>query len=127
MSPSEVRPRSRIGAPAYAVVAAVLILVTSGCYRVRSELHVAPAPPGDLYRCLQLELGRAGYAIVGADRESGWLHAQKRVERLLETSRAEIYATVIPDEDTGGSHLQLTDNTYAADDAESIRATCVPG
>ena len=63
-------------------------------------------PPGDLYRCLQLELGKAGYAIVGADRASGWLQAQKRIDGFWRgTRRAEIYATVIPDEDGVGSNL----------------------
>lgn len=103
---------------------ATLTVLTAGCYRVRSELIATPIPPTDLYRCVQLELGRAGYAIVGADRASGWLHAQRRIKTLLSTERAEIYATVIPDDAEAGSHLQLTDNSYAADDADLIRAAC---
>jgi hypothetical protein len=45
---------------------------------------------------LQLELGRAGYAIIGADRASGWLKAQRRIDRFIEVASADIYATVIP-------------------------------
>ena len=98
----------------------MLVLVTmSGCYRVNSRLVQTLEPPNDLYRCLQLELGRAGYAILGADRASGWLHAQRRVERLMDVVQAEIYATVIA-EDGDGAHLQLTDNSHASDDAERI-------
>ena len=97
----------------------VLLLTVSACYRVESRLIRTLEPPGDLYRCLQLELGRSGYAIVGADRASGWLHAQRRIERLMDVVQAEIYATVISDEGSG-AHLQLTDNSHAADDAERI-------
>jgi predicted transcriptional regulator len=71
-----------------------------------------------------LELGRAGYAIVGADRASGWLQAQKRIEGFFEVKRAEIYVTVIPDESGRGSHLQLTDNSHAEDDADRLRTPC---
>ena len=112
------------GARCRTALLALLVLLTAGCYRVRSELIPTATPPGDLYRCVQLELGRAGYAIVGADRASGWLHAQKRVQTLLSTERAEIYATVIPDEGDLGSHLQLSDNSYAEDDADHIRGAC---
>jgi hypothetical protein len=73
---------------------------------------------------VQLELGRAGYAIVGADRASGWLHAQKRIEGFFKTKTAEMYVTVIPDEVGDGSHLQLTDNSYAEDDANALSAAC---
>jgi len=105
------------------VVAGVLTL--AGCYRVRSQLLASPTPPEDLYTCAQLELGRAGYAIVGADRASGWLQAQKRMDNLFTgVKRAEIYVTVIPDESGGGSHLQLTDNSYAEEDADRLRAAC---
>lgn len=107
-------------------IALVLLALTTGCYRVRSQLISTPSPPDELYRCVQLQLGRAGYAIVGADRASGWLHAQRRIDRFLrKTVRAEIYATVIEDDDGSGSHLQLTDNSHAEDDAERIRAECV--
>ena len=106
--------------------ALMLVLATvSGCYRVHSRLIQTLEPPEDLYRCLQLELGRAGYAIVGADRGSGWLHAQRRIERLMEVVQAEIYATVIS-EDGDGAHLQLTDNSHASRDAEHILAQCTP-
>ena len=108
-------------------VAFALLLWVSGCYRVRSQLVDAPSPAPDLYRCVQLELARSGYAIVGADRQSGWLHAQKRIERLLETVQAEIYATVIPDDASGGAHLQLTDNSHAEEDADRILALCAAG
>lgn len=110
-------------------IALFSVFVVTGChpYRVRSQLVTSPAPPETLYRCLQLELGRAEYAIVGADRASGWLHAQKRKKSFLGgVSRAEIYATVIPDEESGGAHLQLTDNSHAADDAERIKVSCRP-
>ena len=109
-------------------VAASIPFITSGChqYRVRSQLISGPTPPEALYRCVQLELGRAAYAIVGADRASGWLHAQKRIVGLLEVSQAEIYATVIPDGESGGSHLQLTDNSHAEMDADRIRVACLP-
>ena len=108
-------------------VGVVLLVAAIGCYSVNSRLLEMVRPPEDLYRCLQLELGRAGYAIVGADRASGWLHAQKRIERIHEVVRAEIYATVIPDEQGGGSHLQMTDNSHAEDEAATILATCAPG
>lgn len=110
---------SRVG------ILVLLLVAVSGCYRVNSRLIQTLEPPTDLYRCLQLELGRAGYAIVGADRASGWLHAQRRVERLMDVVQAEIYATVIAEEG-GGAHLQLTDNSYAADDAEAILEQCAP-
>ncbi len=103
-----------------------LTLSTGACYRVTNQLLVTPEPPEDLYRCLQLELGRAGYAIVGADRASGWLHAQRQVERWDGVVQAEIYATVIPDE-ARGSHLQFTENTHAETDAEAVRNACAPG
>lgn len=106
------------------VLAAVLVLL--GCYRVRSQLLATQMAPEEVYRCVQLELGRAGYAIVGADRASGWLHAQRRIQVLLKTRMAEIYATVIPDESDGGSQLQLTDNSHAEEDAERIQARCAP-
>ena len=100
-------------------------LLAAGCsYRVRSQLIETPASPIDLYRCVQLELGRMGYAIVGADSASGWLHAQKRIESRWDVKRAEIYATVIPDEAQTGAHLQLTDNSYAETDADRIRSAC---
>lgn len=102
-----------------------ILLGAPACYSVHSELIASPAPPAGLYRCLQLELGRAGYAIVGADRASGWLKAQKRIESFWHGGRAEIYATVIPDEAGGGSHLQLTQNSYAEADAERLRTACV--
>lgn len=108
----------------FAVLASLAL--TEGCYHVRSQLIATPTPPDDLYRCVQLELGKAGYAIVGADRASGWLHAQRRIERLMEVVQGEIYATVIPDEETGGAHLQLSDNSHAKEDAERIHAECAP-
>lgn len=101
------------------------LFAVAACYRVESRLIRTLEPPADLYRCLQLELGRAGYAIVGADRASGWLHAQRRVERLMDVVQAEIYATVIA-EDEGGAHLQLSDNSHASDDARRILEQCVP-
>lgn len=118
---------STLHVPSGLRIAALLVLACLGtsCYHVRSELISTPTPPDDLYRCVQLELGRAGYAIVGADRASGWLHAQRRIERFFEVDRAEIYATVIANEEDGGSHLQLTDNSYAEEDAERIRASCL--
>jgi hypothetical protein len=73
-----------------------------------------------------LELGKAGYAIVGADRASGWLQAQRRIDSFWRGGRAEIYATVIPDDDGDGSHLQLTNNSYAEPDADRLRAVCTP-
>ena len=106
------------------VLAACLVLGASACYRVRSQLIATPAPPEGLYRCVQIELGKAGYAIVGADRASGWLQAQKRIDSFWHGGRAEIYATVIPDEDGGGSHLQLTDNSQGEADADRIRSAC---
>ena len=109
------------------LLASVLVVGLAGCYRVRSELIPTAAEPQDTYRCAQLELGRAGYAIVGADRASGWLHAQKRINGLLEVKHAEIYMTVIPDDSGQGSQVQLTDNSHAAKDADRIRATCVTG
>ena len=106
------------------VAVVLLILGTEACsYRVRSQLITTPSPPERLYRCLQLELGRAGYAIVGADRASGWLQAQKRMGGFR-GGRAEIYATVIPDEGGGGAHLQLTDNSYAEADADQLEQAC---
>jgi hypothetical protein len=108
-------------------VALAALIALSGCYRVRSQLVASPVPPDDLYTCAQLELGRAGYAIVGADRASGWLHAQKRTDSILTGLRiAEIYVTVIPEESVGGSQLQLSDNSHAEDDADRLRATCAP-
>lgn len=107
------------------LLATALVVALTGCYRVRSQLLPTPAPPQDTYRCAQLELGRAGYAIVGADRESGWLHAQKRIEGFFEVKRAEIYVTVIPDEAGQGSQVQLTDNSHAEDDADRLRGNCV--
>ena len=105
----------------------VICMLSSGaCYRVTSQLLETPEPPEDLYRCLQLELGRAGYAIVGADRASGWLHAQRRIERWDRVVRAEIYATVISNE-AQGSHLQFTENSHAEGDAAGIRESCAPG
>jgi len=107
------------------VIIALLGLIATACYSVRSRLIDTPTPPDELFRCVQLELGRAGYAIVGADRESGWVQGQKRITDFLRrTRRAEIYATVIPDESGPGSHLQLTDNSYAEEDAEQIRRVC---
>jgi len=103
---------------------AVFLVVLGGCYRVRSQLIPVAETPHDVYRCVQLELGRMGYTIVGADRASGWLHAEKRTTRLLERKRAEIYVTVIPDEADAGSQVQLSDNSHAADDADRLRATC---
>lgn len=108
------------------VLLLALVLLLVGCYRVRSRLIATQASPEDLYRCVQLELGRAGYTIVGADRASGWLRAQKRVRFLLDMRRAEIYATVIPEEGGGGAQLQLTDNTYAEEDADAVRSRCAP-
>jgi hypothetical protein len=108
------------------LTSSVVLVASAGCYRVRSELITTAAPPEDLFRCVQLELGRAGYVIVGADRESGWLHAQRRIERFFDVDRAEIYATVIPAEAGNGAHLQLTDNSHAAEDADHIRAACIP-
>jgi hypothetical protein len=107
------------------LLASFLVLGLMGCYRVRSQLVPTTEGPQDTYRCAQLELGRAGYAIVGADRESGWLHAQKRVNGFFKVKRAEIYVTVIPDESGQGSQVQLTDNSYAEDDADRLHATCV--
>lgn len=104
-------------------ISIVLLVMASGCYRVDSRLARTPQPPTDVYRCLQLELGRAGYAIVGADRASGWLHAQRRIQRLFSVAQAEIYATVIS-EDGGGAHLQLTNNSHATDDAARILGEC---
>ena len=120
--------RRRFGPAVHLAVVLVLafVLLLVGCYRVRSELLATRIAPEEVYRCLQLELGRSGYAIVGADRASGWLHAQKRVRYLLDMRRAEIYATVIPDESGRGSQLQLTDNSYAEEDAERIRGECAP-
>jgi len=117
-------PRLRLGSKAHRTSLVLLAILTAGCYRVRSELISTPTPPGDLYRCVQLELGRSGYAIVGADRASGWLHAQRRVQTLLSVETAEIYATVISDDDDASSHLQLSDNSYAEDDADYIRGAC---
>lgn len=102
------------------------LALSAGCYRVTSQLLETPEPPDDLYRCLQLELGRAGYAIVGADRASGWLHAQRRIDRWDKVVRAEIYATVIST-DGSGSHLQFTENSYAEGDAAVVRERCAPG
>ena len=101
-----------------------LLTVASGCYHVRSQLIPSPMAPQDVYTCAQLELGRAGYAIVGADRASGWLHAQKRIEGFFKVKRAEIYVTVIPDELDQGAHVQLSDNSYAEADADRLSATC---
>ena len=101
------------------------VLGGAACYHVNSTVLDTPAPPADLYRCLQLELGREGYAIVGADRASGWLHAQRRIERVWEVVTAEVYATVIPDE-ADGSHLQLTDNNWAEEDMDRIVQRCAP-
>ena len=116
----------RLQPPSLKIVAPVLlVLALSGCYRVRSQLIPTPTPPAELYKCAQLELGRAGYAIVGADRASGWLRAQKRSENIFGVKRAEIYVTVIAD-DGQGSHLQLTDNSHAEDDADRLRSTCAP-
>jgi hypothetical protein len=107
-------------------VAATTLLAATGCFRgVRNQLITAPANPQDLYTCAQLELGRAGYAIVGADRASGWLHAQRSGAGLLGDKVAEIYATVIPNPEGTGSHLQLTDNPHADDDADRLVAACV--
>lgn len=106
------------------VVPALLALALSGCYRVRSQLISTPTPPAELYRCAQLEIARAGYAIVGADRASGWLRAQKRSENIFGVKRAEIYVTVIADDSGQGSYLQLTDNAHAEDDADRLRSTC---
>jgi hypothetical protein len=103
----------------------LLLLGVAACYRVNNRLLDTPRPPTDLYRCLQIELSRAGYGIVGADRASGWLHAQRRVERILDVVTAEVYATVIPDE-MDGSSLQISDNSYARDDAARIVQICAP-
>lgn len=108
------------------IAACAIVLGACQPYRVRSQLIAAPAESGDLFRCSQLELGRAGYAIVGADRASGWLHAQKRTLGIFGVKHAEIYVTVIPDEAGGGSHMQLSDNSSAEDDADQLRAVCVP-
>jgi hypothetical protein len=78
------------------VVGVLGVLAATGCYRGRSQLIATSIAPEDLYRCLQLELGRAGYAIIGADRASGWLKAQRRIDRFIEVASADIYATVIP-------------------------------
>lgn len=118
--------RSGSGIRFAVVVVLAFVFLLLGCYRVRSQLLATQTAPEEVYRCVQLELGRAGYAIVGADRASGWLHAQKRVQVLLKTRRAEIYATVIPDESGGGSQLQLTDNSHAEEDAERIQDRCAP-
>lgn len=104
----------------------LLVLASMGCYGVQSRMMETPTPPDELYRCVQLELGEMGYALVGADRASGWVQAQKRMTSFFRgTVRAEIYATVIPDEGGGGSHLQLTENTYAEEDAEQLRRACL--
>lgn len=108
-----------------------IVLLTAfllgGCYSVNSRLLQTVEPEADLYRCMQLELGRAGYTIVGADRASGWLHAQRRMERFTgSVDRAEIYATVIGEGDEG-AHLQLTDNSHASEDAALIVERCTPG
>ncbi len=106
----------------------ILVVALSGCsYHVRSQLIPTSGGPSDVYTCMQLALGRAGYAIVGADRASGWLQAQKRIETWWDTKRAEIYVTVIPDESGQGSHVQLTENTYAEQDAAQLRSACAAG
>ena len=117
------RSRAR---PCSPVVLLVAVVSLGGCYRVRSQLIATTSPPDEIFHCVQLELGRSGYAIVGADRASGWLHGQKRVQRLFDVVRAEIYATVIPPGTEVRSHLQLTDNTHAEEDADRIRASCAP-
>ncbi len=101
------------------------LTATASCYSVNNRLVRTLEPPDDLYHCLQLELGRSGYAIVGADRASGWLHAQRRVDRVIDVVQAEVYATVIAEE-AGGTHLQLTDNSHASDDAAHVLARCTP-
>lgn len=68
-----------------------------------------------------------GYAIVGADRASGWIHAQKRINRFFKVKRAEIYARVIRNESGSGSHLRVSDNSYAQGDADRLRASCASG
>lgn len=110
--------------PLLAAMVVVLMTCVSACYHVRSRLLLTPVAPDVLYRCLQVELGKAGYAIVGADRASGWVKAQKRTHGSWRSGRAEIYATVIPDEQGDGSHLQLTDNSDAKDDAEKLWQAC---
>lgn len=106
------------------LLATGLLTLVSACYHVRSQLVSSPVAPQDVYTCAQLELGRAGYAIVGADRASGWLHAQKRIEGFFKVKRAEIYVTVIPNERDHGAHVQLSDNSYAQTDADRLRTTC---
>lgn len=122
------RPRRLRLFPLKLTFAAAIVLGVGACnsYRVRSQLIPAPTVSGDLFRCAQLELGRSGYAIVGADRASRWLHAQRRIDRSFRSpERAEIYVTVIPDETGDGSHLQLTDNSHATADADQLRERCI--
>jgi len=111
--------------PSRAGLAAVL-LTTAGCARPSIELTPTPRPADSVYTCVQLELGRANYTIVGADHASGWVHAQRTDSNILRTRFLEIYATVIPNEGSDGSHLQLTGNVDARSDAERIRAVCAP-
>jgi hypothetical protein len=67
-----------------------------------------------------------GYTIVGADRASGWLHAQKEEKNWLgKVQTAEIYITVIPGDASADSHIQLTDNSYAEKDASELQQRCV--
>ena len=106
-------------------VVAVLIPMLVSCYGGRSELLSTPTPPGDLYRCIQLELGRTGYSIVGADRASGWLHALRRTGHLFGPTHAEIYATVIAADDGSGSQLQLSNNSQAEDGVARIQTQCL--
>ena len=104
----------------------LVIMSIVGCYRGRSQLLVTPVPPEELYRCMQLELARAEYTITAADRASGWLKAQRRVDRIISPPQwRDIYATVIPDPSGGSSHLQVTSNSPARDDADRFAATCI--
>lgn len=99
-----------------ALVAASVI--ATGCHKSRNLLLETPSPPDSLLKCVQLQLAKAEYVTVGADRASGWLHAQR--------SEAHIYVTAIADDDGPGSHLQLTNNATkrAREDADRIRNAC---
>lgn len=94
------------------VLAVLALLVSAACTGSRQLGAFAPTPPGDTFTCLVQQLAARGYLVHDADREAGFIRAEKTrtsgfAALLVGEEFTEMVVNVIPVQQAAGSEIRL--------------------
>lgn len=100
------------------LIAALLVLVAACAARPESFVTRTPTPTGDAYTCALRMVNQLGFSVVNADREAGFINAERQT-----SGGAEVFLTGIKELD------QLRISTYedALSETTEIRVTAGQG